>query len=190
MKRSSAVPAVFAILLCAACGDQESPVGPSLARANGSHAESAAVEANRGGPSPSSARAALAVPFKGTFQGPQTVTPLAPPFASAEVSAIGTGARVGRFTMELPHTVNLATSSATGTCTIVAANGDVLTGQFTGQAQVGPVVSIVEHVTITGGTGRFEGASGSFVITRTYNPAAGVTIGSFEGTISAPGAAR
>jgi hypothetical protein len=90
--------------------------------------------------------------------------------------------------MELPHTVNFATSSAQGTCTLVAANGDVLIADFTGQAQVGPIVSIVEHATITGGTGRFAGAIGSFTIERVFDPAAGTTNGSFQGTIFAPGA--
>jgi hypothetical protein len=61
---------------------------------------------------------------------------------------------------------------------------------FTGQAQVGPIVSIVEQATITGGTGRFAGASGTFTIERLFDPAAGTTSGSFGGTISAPGAGR
>ena len=46
---------------------------------------------------------------------------------------------------------------------------------------------IVETATITGGTGRFAGATGSFVCERLYDIAGGTTIGSFDGTISAPG---
>jgi hypothetical protein len=45
---------------------------------------------------------------------------------------------------------------------ITAANGDTLTADFTGEAQVGPIISILEHATITGGTGRFAGAAGNF----------------------------
>ena len=50
------------------------------------------------------------------------------------------------------------------------------------------VLYIVETATITGGTGRFADATGSFTIERYYDTAAGTTTGSFEGTISPPGA--
>ena len=43
---------------------------------------------------------------------------------------------------------------------------------------------IVETATITGGTGRFAGATGSFVVERLYDIVGGTTIGSFDGTIS------
>lgn len=70
-----------------------------------------------------------------------------------------------------------------------AANGDTLTAEGSGQATlVAPgALSIVETTTITGGTGRFAGATGSFVIERTLFVSAGVTTGSFAGTISSTG---
>lgn len=53
-----------------------------------------------------------------------------------------------------------------GTATITAANGDQIFSTHTGSA-VGPddkgVLLITNYNTITGGTGRFKGASGSFV---------------------------
>ena len=85
--------------------------------------------------------------------------------------------------MVFPHTVNFATRTGTGTYTFTAANGDTVTADFTGQATGGPVVTIVEHGTVTGGTGRFEGASGSFVVERSFDPASGTTEGGFEGTL-------
>jgi hypothetical protein len=48
----------------------------------------------------------------------------------------------------------------------------------------------VERATIMGGTGRFAGASGNFVVERLYNIGAGTTAGSFVGTISSLGSGR
>jgi hypothetical protein len=41
----------------------------------------------------------------------------------------------------------------------------------------------VETATVTGGTGRFAGATGSFICERLFDTIAGTTAGSFEGTI-------
>jgi hypothetical protein len=127
------------------------------------------------------------VPFKGSFEGSQTVTPGTPPFASVEMHAEGTGTLVGQFEIALPHTVNFATASASGTGTIVAADGSRIVASFTGQAQIGPIVTIVEEATVIGGTRRFADAAGSFTIRRTYDPETGRTTGSFEGTLQLGG---
>jgi hypothetical protein len=122
------------------------------------------------------------------LEGSVTVTPLQPPLASVHISATGNATQLGRFTLEVPHIVNFATAFGQGTFTFTAANGDTLTADFTGHAQTGtPIFSIVEDATITGGTGRFAGASGSFIVHRSFDPAGGTTTGSFEGTISSPG---
>jgi hypothetical protein len=131
-----------------------------------------------------SQRPAQAVPFKGSLEGTQTSTPLQFPLALVAGSATGNATHLGRFTVEFPHTVNFVTRTGEGTFTFTAANGDTLTADFTGQAQPGPIVSIVEHATITGGTGRFAGATGGFTAERRFDPASGTTEGSFEGTIS------
>jgi len=86
--------------------------------------------------------------------------------------------------------VNRAKGTAVGTYQFVAANGDRLTASFSGQATptLAPgVLAIVETATITGGTGRFAGATGSFSCMRLFNTVTGKTTGSFAGTISAPG---
>ena len=131
-----------------------------------------------------SARGSASVPFKGSFEGTQSVTPGTPPLVTVVMSGEGTGTLVGRFEIALPHTVNVATASASGVATIVAADGSRIVASFTGQAQVGPIVTIVEQATITGGTGRFATAAGSFTIRRTFNPATGATSGEFEGTLA------
>ena len=66
---------------------------------------------------------------------------------------------------------------------MVAANGDELTGTFSGQAaELEPGVALLtEAATITGGSGRFENATGSFTIERTLTQATGESAGSFVG---------
>jgi len=181
MRGASAVTALFAALLCVGCSDRGSPAGPSPVRADSLPTNSAA-----GQPA-----TAATVPFKGTFEGSQTTTPLDPPRAFSVVSATGTATHLGRFTLEIPHTVNFATRTGDGTYTFTAPNGDTLTATFTGTADTStPIFAIEEHATITGGTGRFAGAAGTFTAHRLFDPVNGTTTGSFEGTISAPGAGK
>lgn len=129
------------------------------------------------------------VPFRGTLSGTATVTPLTPPTASVLIEATGVAAQLGRFTLEVPHLVNQATRVAVGTYVFTAANGDTLTASFTGLATlVAPgVLSVSETATISGGSGRFAGAAGSFSTERTFTVATGQTTGSFHGWISTPG---
>ena len=190
MKGASAATALFVALLCVGCSDCGSPAGPSSVRADSLPTNSAAGQAASQGASVSPTPAAATVPFKGTLEGSQTTTPLEPPLAFSVVSATGTATLLGRFTLEIPHTVNFATATGDGTYTFTAANGDTLTADFTGEAQVGPIISIVEHATITGGTGRFAGAAGTFTAHRLDDPVNATTTGSFDGTISAPGAGK
>lgn len=129
------------------------------------------------------------VKFTGRLDGTATVTPLTPPFASVLIEGSGNATQLGRFTVEVPHLVNQATRIAEGSYLFTAANGDTLSADFTGQATlVAPgVLSIVETAIITGGTGRFAGATGSFSGARMFYPATGATTGSFEGVVSTPG---
>jgi hypothetical protein len=127
------------------------------------------------------------VPFKGSLEGVVTITPLAPPFVSVLVEATGEATHLGKFTLEIPHVVNRANSTAIGSYQFTAANGDTVFADFTGQATpttTPGVLHIEETATITGGTGRFRGATGSFTVERWFDTVAGMTIGSFEGIIS------
>ena len=133
------------------------------------------------------------VPFNGTLEGRLTVSiPLEPPLVSNLNEATGTATQLGRFTLEIPHIVNTMTRIATGTYEFTAANGDTLVATFTGQATVvSPgVLSVLDTATIREGTGRFAGAIGSFTAERVFVMATGNITGSFEGTISSPGASK
>jgi hypothetical protein len=131
-------------------------------------------------------RAGDQVPFKGSFEGTVTRS-LPPPPVEVNVEAAGTATHLGKFTLEIPHLVTPPVG--VGFYHFVAANGDTVDAEFTGlSTMVAPgLLYIVETATITGGTGRFAGASGSFVSERLYDIAAGTTVGYFEGTISRPG---
>jgi len=130
------------------------------------------------------------VPLQGTLEARATVTPLDPPLASVLLEGSGVASQLGRFTFDFQHIVNQATRVGSGTYVFTAANGDTLTADATGQATlVAPgVLTVAETGDITGGTGRFAGATGSFTIERTFFVATGTTTGSFTGTISSPGA--
>ena len=66
---------------------------------------------------------------------------------------------LGHYALAVEETVNFLNASAVGPLVLTAANGDTVTGTFTGHAQPGPLVAITEEMTITGGTGRFAGRS-------------------------------
>ena len=133
------------------------------------------------------------VPFKGSLEGFSVVTPINAQFIFVRLIGTGNATQLGSFTVDVPHTVDLTTGIGIGIMTFTAANGDTLTAGFTGQGTptTDPVVfSIVETATITGGTGRFAGATGSFIVTRSFSFATSLTTGSIEGTISSPGAGK
>ena len=135
------------------------------------------------------------VPFKGRLKGAFTVTSVSPPIVNEIVTGTGNATHLGKFTWVLALRVDVSTTPAllTGTFQFKAANGDTVYGTFSGTASPTPnpdVVSFVEAMTITGGTGRFAGAAGGFTLQGLVNLVTTETTGSFTGTISSPGAAK
>jgi hypothetical protein len=130
------------------------------------------------------------VPFKGNLEGDATITPLDPPYVHADVDATGNATHLGLFTLDIPHKVNRADHTAAGTYVFTAANGDMLFADFTGKSTptaIPGVLYVEETATITGGTGRFADATGSFTTERWFDMISLTTVGTFEGTISSPG---
>jgi hypothetical protein len=170
-----------ASVLAAGCGTSTSPLAPSAVGSSTSNASSL----TGGAQWTTTGHTQRSVPFKGTLDGTVTLTPLEPPLANVFIDAVGNATHLGRFHVEIPHLVSFATATGEGTYTFTAANGDVLRAHFTGVADTsGPIFFIVEHATITGGTGRFADATGSFTVERAYDVAAGTTTGSIEGTVA------
>ena len=134
------------------------------------------------------------VPFKGAMQGNDVDTP-GPSPGTVVVSTRGTGigTHLGQFSFTQQETVNLVAFTATGSAHWVAANGDTIDTTLIGSAELTPtpgVLSITEVHTITGGTGRFAGAQGSFTVERLASAVTFLTSGSFHGTITPAGVAR
>jgi hypothetical protein len=135
------------------------------------------------------------VPFQGTLDSRDhgVVT-------GDTVTVTGAGAgiasHIGRFTYTYQWTAVLGSGHGSGVIQLVAANGDVIDGSFVGRAEptdTPNLTHVTELVTITGGTGRFQGATGGFKIDLLLdesNLPTGVTSGSFTGTISTPAPAR
>ena len=139
------------------------------------------------------------VPFKGSLAGTVTMTPIIgdPDFdVHVEIDGAGKATRLGNFSVSIPHDVDRRpppdSSLAVGEYVFTAANGDELYAEFSGEAMlIAPgFLSIVETGTITGGTGRFADATGSFVCERLFDTVAGTTVGEFSGTISSVGASK
>jgi hypothetical protein len=124
------------------------------------------------------------VPFHGSLEASETDT-LSFPFLTVSLSGTGQATHLGRFTTMFQLQVDVRTSTSLGFFTLIAANGDSVFGTISGHATNlgGGIASIVEAATITGGTGRFEDATGSFTITRVVDQATGISSGSFNGAI-------
>jgi len=136
------------------------------------------------------------VPFAGSIQGQEIDTPQGgPPPTTLNVDGNSTGiaSHVGQFSFSYQLTVTLADGTATGSAHLIAANGDSIYTTVAGSSEMTAtpgISSITEVNTITGGTGRFDGAQGSFTVERLVNLGTGFTSGSFHGTITSPGAAK
>ena len=130
----------------------------------------------------------VALRLHGTVEMTQTsMQPLGPTTARVQSDGTGTATHLGRFEAISDLTLDFETLRGAAQWTLIAANGDVLTATTTGRATPnadGVTLIVVESATITGGTGRFAGATGSFKIECLSNPATGVSSGSFDGTIT------
>lgn len=128
------------------------------------------------------ASARAEVPFKGTLQATEAVNG-----SLHHLDGAGNGTQLGRFSYSANITVDEATGDGAGAVTWTAANGDVIRASTAGKIVLFeyPTINLQETQTITGGTGRFEEASGTIVVERSLNLETGATSGSFSGTLTA-----
>ena len=126
--------------------------------------------------------------LKGSLESVETYT-VNFPIMSVTASGSGYATQLGRFTVRYEVDVNLLTIAGIGSAQFVAANGDRLFAEGVGQAtETGTpgVFNIIENYTITGGTGRFAGATGSITLDRVVDTNTGITSGTMTGNIVVP----
>jgi hypothetical protein len=116
-----------------------------------------------GGVATTEARGGAELPFKGTYEGLETVGTVP---SHHHLDATGNATHLGRFIVTADWT--LAQPAGFGTSTWTAANGDELSTSFTRLAVVmPPTITFTETHTITSGDGRFADASGTFTVVQT-----------------------
>jgi hypothetical protein len=127
---------------------------------------------------------AAVTPLKGKVDAVETGTVVGPTRFLVRDGG-GTATHLGKYTEHITMQINLPTRHSMGAATFTAANGDTLTATVEGQATPASpgVLSIIEVYTITGGTGRFAGATGTFTLESIANQATGVSSGTFSGAI-------
>ena len=128
------------------------------------------------------------LPFKGTMQSTEAYSNVYPTMI---VTATGSGEapQIGRFALSYRLEWNFLDLSTTETAYFVTPNGDSLQAKAIGQAiedRTPGMYNVMEIYTITGGTGRFAGASGTFTLKRLVSLTAGITTSTFEGYILIP----
>jgi hypothetical protein len=130
------------------------------------------------------------LPFKGTIQTVERVESVEFPIVFNTSIGTGNATHLGRFAWALEVEINIsdpANLTATGTGVLTAANGDSIFTEFTAIAtptEIPDVIFITEVHTITGGTGRFASATGTFTREALSNLALLFSSGSLEGSIS------
>ena len=136
------------------------------------------------------------VPFKGSVHATETIVtpPGSPPVSFvADGSGGGIATHLGQFTLTWEFTVIIANGTGSGPVRFTAANGDEIFATAAGTSEptsTPGVFHISEVETITGGTGRFANARGTFFVDRLTDLNTGLTSGSFNGTITSPGEAH
>jgi hypothetical protein len=142
---------------------------------------------------PQGAAATSQVPFRATFAETSSVAPCGTTLLCATINGTGQATLLGKTTEPASVVFDTSSSPAPGcfsetrTTTLIAANGDTLTLVGPGQVCFGATTgSAQDSWTVTGGTGRFSGASGSGTDSAAIDTTTGNAVSVFTGTLSAP----
>ena len=128
------------------------------------------------------------LPFNGTVQSTETSVTV---FPTMSATAIGSGnaTQLGFFTIRYQIEISLLDLSTTEAAQFSGTNGDSLRAEAVGQAtenRTPGMLNVVDIYKITGGTGRFSGASGTFILNRLVSLTTGAASSTFEGYLLIP----
>lgn len=109
------------------------------------------------------------VPFKGSDRGGFQLPGACPGGNLERVVINGTGhaTQLGAYAYAATECFDPVSGAFAGSSTLTAANGDALTGTYEGQVSVTGdpnVIAYEEELEVTGGTGRFAGATGTLQV--------------------------
>ena len=126
-------------------------------------------------------------PFKGSFTTTSEILQPAP-ILKTRITGTGNVSQLGKSTFVALSTLDFTTQppfQLGGTATFTAANGDEIYTSFTGTSTPAGegMLNVAMIHTITGGTGRFQNATGSFVGNTTAFPGHSDGYIEHEGTI-------
>ena len=127
-------------------------------------------------------------PFKGTVQSTETSVTV---FPTMSVTATGSGnaTQIGPFTINYQVEINLLDLSGVESAEFTGTKGDSIRAEAVGQAtenRTPGMLNVLEIYKITGGTGRFNGASGTFTLNRLVSVTTDAASSTFEGYILMP----
>ena len=183
MKRFAIVsPSIFnlsaALISAAFALSCDRPDGPTTPSTSATHTGGASL-------------AVKEVPFKGVFSGTGTaVTGGRCPVLTVQILGTGHATHLGRLTTNQSHCADPTSLEFTsGEFTLTAANGDQLIGAYSGEfiPLEPPLFSIDGQFTFTGGTGRFDGATGGGGASGVQNLVTGEATVELVGSISSVG---
>jgi hypothetical protein len=138
--------------------------------------------------------AAQPVPFKGHSENQAiSAVPVDETHVFVTTAGEGTATHLGKFSFVSPHLSGLLDFSIDGIQVITAANGNELHTSLIGNLH--PEVDETGHVflvgavegTITGGTGRFEDATGTFTFSLVFDTETAHSFAEIDGTIEYAG---
>ena len=128
------------------------------------------------------------LPFNGSVQSTETSVTVFPTM-SGTATGSGNATQLGSFTIRYQVEISLLDLSTTEAAQFSGTNGDSLRAEAVGQAtenRTPGMLNVVDIYKITGGTGRFSGASGTFILKRLVSLTTGAASSTFEGYLLIP----
>ena len=131
------------------------------------------------------------VPFKGTLSGTIiSSVPLDECHVLTEIVNGGNATQLGRYNGTAESIFDLCNLTYVGSYVFIAANGDSISGPFTGTLTPTSIAGVFDNdelAFITGGTGRFANATATYNLGGQIDTNTGTFFAPWEGTISTVG---